>query len=471
MKKYDNRPIGFLDSGFGGLTVVKQSLKQLPNETVIFIGDSARCPYGPRSSQEVRHFTLELVSYLKQYDIKMLVIACNTATAAALPALKEQLDIPVVGVVAPGARAAIKLSKNNRIGIIATQGTIQSNVYENALKEKKPKLSVYNYACPSFVDMVEGKLDISQNAITQTLSYFKDSDIDTLILGCTHFPMLKTEIATAMGSDVTLIDSGVETINDVSALLDYFNLAAEPQTQPRQHQFLTTGDAQSFQLVARNWLNMPDLIVKQVVLEKGVTMDKVIVIATKNPGKVKEFQAIFGEKGYRVKTLLDYPDIDDVEETGTTFEANARLKAETIAKLLNVIVISDDSGLCVDYLDGAPGVYSARFAGEPKSDARNTAKLLSELAGVPEEKRTAHYHCTIVMAFPDRESIVTTGELHGRIANVPRGEHGFGYDPVFYLPDYDKTTAELPEVKHQIGHRKLAIQALFDRLEDEGILW
>lgn len=200
--------------------------------------------------------------------------------------------------------------------------------------------------------------------------------------------------------------------------------------------------------------------------------EKTILIATKNEGKAKEFKAIFGEKGFQVKTLLDYPGIEDVEETGTTFEENARLKAETIAKLLNVIVISDDSGLCVDYLDGAPGVYSARFAGEPKSDARNTEKLLVELNGVPTEKRTAHYHCTIVMAFPDKESIVTTGELHGVIATDPKGENGFGYDPIFYLPDYNKTTAQLaPEVKNTIGHRKMAITALFKRLEAEGVLW
>lgn len=469
----NNRPIGFIDSGFGGLTVVKQALKQLPNETVIFLGDSLRCPYGPRQTQEVKQFTFELVNHLKRYDIKMLVIACNTATAAALSDLKKQLDIPVIGVIAPGARAAIKVSHNNRIGVIATQGTIRSHVYETQLTTKKPSARVFNKACPSFVEMVENHLPRSFEMIQEELNFFKHTAIDTLILGCTHFPILKDDIAKIMGDRVTLVDSGVETINDVSALLDYFDIAATPTTRPRKHQFLTTGNAQDFQKVAREWLEMPNLTVEMIELETGVNMnDKTILIATKNEGKAKEFKAIFGEKGYAVKTLLDYPDIKDVEEIGTTFEANARLKAETIAKLLNVIVISDDSGLCVDYLDGAPGVYSARFAGEPKSDARNTAKLLSELAGVPEEKRTAYYHCTIVMAFPDRPSIVTTGELHGRIATVPKGENGFGYDPVFYLPDYGKTTAEIaPELKNQIGHRKMAITALFERLETEGVLW
>ncbi|MBS4770430.1 glutamate racemase [Carnobacteriaceae bacterium zg-ZUI240] len=470
---YDNRPIGFIDSGFGGLTVVKQALKQLPNETVIFIGDSARCPYGPRPSEEVTQFTFELVNYLQQYDIKMLVVACNTATAAALPLLKEYLDIPVLGVILPGARAAIKASQNDNIGVIATQGTISSQFYDHALKAKKPSLHIWNKACPSLVDMVEGKTNVDMTKIATELSTFKDSNIDTLILGCTHFPMLKREIESIMGEDVTLIDSGVETINDVSAFLDYFNLSASPTTQPKQHRFFTTGDATEFKKVAASWLGRRDLTVESVTLNEGVNpMKKTILIATKNAGKAKEFQAIFGKQGYTVKTLLDYPEIEDVEETGVTFEENARLKAETIAKLLNVMVISDDSGLCVDFLDGAPGIYSARYAGEPKNDARNIAKLLAILGEVPEEKRTAKFHCTVVMAFPDRESIVATGELFGRIAPIPKGDGGFGYDPVFFLAEYNKTAAELgTEMKNKISHRKLAIDALMRQIESEGVLW
>lgn len=263
----NNRPIGFIDSGFGGLTVVKQSLKQLPNETVVFLGDSLRCPYGPRKSQEVKQFTFEMVNYLKKYDIKMLVVACNTATAAALADLKEMLDIPVIGVIAPGARAAIKVSQNNRIGVIATQGTIRSHVYETQLTSKKPSVRVFNKACPSFVEMVENHIPKSLTTIQEELSFFKNTHIDTLILGCTHFPILKNEITKTMGSAVTLVDSGVETINDVSALLDYFDIAATPTTQPRKHHFLTTGEATEFQKVAREWLEMPYLMVETIELE------------------------------------------------------------------------------------------------------------------------------------------------------------------------------------------------------------
>lgn len=263
----NNRPIGFIDSGFGGLTVVKQSLKQLPNETVIFLGDSLRCPYGPRKTQEVKQFTFEMVQYLKRYDIKMLVVACNTATAAALSDLKEMLNIPVIGVIAPGARAAIKVSQNNRIGVVATQGTIRSNVYETQLTSKKPSARVFNKACPAFVEMVENHIPKSSTIIQEELSFFKNTNIDTLILGCTHFPILKNEITKIMGDTVSLVDSGVETINDVSALLDYFDIAATPTTQPRKHQFLTTGDAEKFQAVAREWLEIPNLIVETIELE------------------------------------------------------------------------------------------------------------------------------------------------------------------------------------------------------------
>lgn len=263
----NNRPIGFIDSGFGGLTVVKQSLKQLPNETVIFLGDSLRCPYGPRQTQEVKQFTFEMVHYLKKYDIKMLVVACNTATAAALTDLKQLLDIPVIGVISPSARAAIQVSHNNRIGVIATQGTIRSHVYETQLTSKKTNVHVFTKACPSFVEMVENHIPKSLTTIQEELSFFKNTDIDTLILGCTHFPILKNEIAQTMGDEVTLIDTGAETINDVIALLDDFDMAATPTTQPKKHQFLTTGEAKKFQKVAREWLEMPDLTVKTIELE------------------------------------------------------------------------------------------------------------------------------------------------------------------------------------------------------------
>lgn len=186
-----------------------------------------------------------------------------------------------------------------------------------------------------------------------------------------------------------------------------------------------------------------------------------IVIATKNPGKAKEFAEMFGQAGYQIKTLLDYPTIPEVEETGHTFEENARLKAETIAQILQRPVLADDSGLAVDVLNGMPGVYSARFAGEAKSDAANNAKLLHELTNIPDEDRTAHFHCTLVFAAPSKESLVVSADWPGRIGRIPRGDYGFGYDPLFIPTGMEKSAAELSgSEKNAISHRGQALQKL-----------
>ncbi|WP_413536805.1 ribonuclease PH [Carnobacterium divergens] len=194
-----------------------------------------------------------------------------------------------------------------------------------------------------------------------------------------------------------------------------------------------------------------------------------LVIATRNPGKAKEFDALFAKKGWSIKTLLDFPEIPDVEETGTTFTENALLKAETIAQTLNMVVLADDSGLKVDALGGQPGVYSARFAGEAKSDAANNAKLLHELTDVPEAERTAQFHCTLALAMPDRESLVVSGEVEGTILTIPRGDNGFGYDPLFFVPTLAKTMAELTgEEKNKISHRSQALVQL-EKVWDDWI--
>lgn len=200
---------------------------------------------------------------------------------------------------------------------------------------------------------------------------------------------------------------------------------------------------------------------KEALLTEVETADKTIVIATRNPGKAKEFAALFAKAGYQTKTLLDYPDLPDVEETGKTFEENARLKAETIAQILQQPVLADDSGLAVDALNGLPGIFSARFAGERKSDAVNNAKLLHELTDVPDEKRTAHFHCTLVFAAPQKESLVVEADWDGRIGRIPQGDNGFGYDPLFIVPGFGKTSAELSsEEKNQISHRGMAVKKL-----------
>lgn len=189
--------------------------------------------------------------------------------------------------------------------------------------------------------------------------------------------------------------------------------------------------------------------------------ENTIVIATGNLGKAREFSEMFEKFGYQIKTLKDYPELPEVEETGHTFEENARLKAETIAAIIKQPVLADDSGLKVDALGGRPGVYSARFAGEHKSDAANNAKLLHELTDVADEQRSAQFHCTLVLAAPDKESLVVEAEWAGKIGRIPQGENGFGYDPLFIVDGLEKTAAELSgEEKNKISHRGQAILKL-----------
>jgi len=196
-------------------------------------------------------------------------------------------------------------------------------------------------------------------------------------------------------------------------------------------------------------------------------LTKTIVIATRNKGKASEFEALFNKKGYAVQTLLDYPEVSDIEETGITFQENALLKAETIAEQFETLVLADDSGLKVKALHGQPGVYSARYAGEEKNDAKNNAKLLNELADVKDEDRTAVFHCSLALAMPGKNSLVVDGEVAGKIIGVPRGENGFGYDPLFYLEDKKKTMAELTEEeKNKISHRAVALENLESVFDD-----
>lgn len=274
-----NLPIGFIDSGFGGLTVVKQSLKQLPNESIIYLGDSARCPYGPRSLEEVKRFIWQLTNFLREKGIKMLVIACNTGTAAALSEIRATLAIPVVGVVHSGSRAAIKQTRNNRIGIIGTQGTINSALYENVILEKAPYLAVNSVAAPEFVDIVENDQLFTADTeaiVNRRLEAFDQTDIDTLVLGCTHYPLLKPIIQKAMGPNVYLIDSGRETINEVSTLLDYFSLsrtAEDAVASPSTQAYFTTGEASHFEKIASQWLNDADLEVKSCEIKGEIIVE------------------------------------------------------------------------------------------------------------------------------------------------------------------------------------------------------
>jgi XTP/dITP diphosphohydrolase len=193
---------------------------------------------------------------------------------------------------------------------------------------------------------------------------------------------------------------------------------------------------------------------------------KTILIATKNKGKAKEFEALFYPKGYKVLTLLDMDDHLDVEETGKTFEENAKLKAETISSYYNLPVLADDSGLMVDALDGRPGIYSARYAGEEKNDEANLQKVLAEIKDIPDDERTARFYCALAFAIPGEETRLYKGTIEGRITKEPKGSNGFGYDPIFYVPSKEKTMAELSaDEKNEISHRAQAIRYLANDLD------
>jgi glutamate racemase len=252
-----NKAIGFFDSGVGGLTVVREVMRQLPNERIVYLGDSARAPYGPRPADQVRQFSIELTRFLLKKNIKMLVIACNTATAVALEEIKDWLDIPVVGVIQPGSRAALKATKKNHIGVIGTVGTINSGEYGRIIRSKSPDTLVQGLACPKFVPIVESNeanSPIAKKVVAESLIPFKLNKPDTLILGCTHYPLLAPIVQRVMGNDVTLIDSGAETVSDVSMLLDYFDIAADPNATRGEHEFYTTSSEKMFQDIADSWL-------------------------------------------------------------------------------------------------------------------------------------------------------------------------------------------------------------------------
>ncbi|WP_257346409.1 glutamate racemase [Pseudalkalibacillus decolorationis] len=252
-----NRPIGIIDSGVGGMTVAREVMRQLPKEEVLYLGDTLRCPYGPRPFQEVRRFTLNMIRFLTEKNIKLLVIACNTATAAVLKEVQSMLPIPVVGVIHPGARAALKITKHREIAVIGTEGTIRSQAYDMALHSIDDRVNVHSIACPEFVPLVENGMVNNQETlqvIYERLAPLRDMSIDTLILGCTHYPLLSPLIELVMGTQVTIISSGSETAREVSTILHYSNRLYTGDRAP-QHRFYTTGSSEMFNRLTYEWFD------------------------------------------------------------------------------------------------------------------------------------------------------------------------------------------------------------------------
>ncbi|CAH1225424.1 Glutamate racemase [Paenibacillus plantiphilus] len=253
---YVQEPIAILDSGVGGLTVVKEVMRQLPREKIIYFGDTARAPYGPRPAEEVHRFTSEIVHYLIQYRPKMLVIACNTATAVALEDIRSCVSIPVVGVIHPGARAANGRTQTGIIGVIGTEGTIRSGAYEQALKQLSSSNEVISLACPRFVPLVEKgnfRSEETYETVRESLESLKQRQLDTLILGCTHYPFLADTISEVMGKGITLISSADETAREISTILYDRNRMASNNELPVHH-FFCSGEPGMFKSIAQQWL-------------------------------------------------------------------------------------------------------------------------------------------------------------------------------------------------------------------------
>ena len=229
------QPIGVFDSGIGGLTVLRELLAHLPKESFVYFGDTARVPYGNKSTETVRRFSSENVDLLRERGVKMVVVACNTATADALPQLQSEFDLPIVGVIEPGVRAAIAATRNGRIGVIGTSGTIRSGAYQNGILALMPDARVHSKACPLFVPLVEeGWTDtpVTRLVVEEYLKPYTGMQIDTLVLGCTHYPLLKPAIASLLGSSVTLVDSAIETAREVELVLNRNGLSS-PGGTPR----------------------------------------------------------------------------------------------------------------------------------------------------------------------------------------------------------------------------------------------
>ncbi len=261
-------PIGIIDSGVGGLTVAKEVLLRLPNERVIYIGDAARCPYGPRTAEEVLQFTMEMASALVKMGVKMIVIACNTATAVALDEIRRAFPLPIIGVIEPGARAAVQASVSGEVAVLGTIGTINSKAYDNAIHKLASEAVVHPLACPEFVPIVESGMYHSTEAgviVSERLNDLKDEVFDTAILGCTHYPLLQHHIHASLPNGVKIISSAVETVHDIHRILIDRTIRSE-KVDNALPIFYTTGEIEGFKEIVSDWLAIENPEVRHIQL-------------------------------------------------------------------------------------------------------------------------------------------------------------------------------------------------------------
>jgi glutamate racemase len=255
----DSRPVGVFDSGVGGLTVLHECLVTMPNEDFVYLGDHARLPYGPRPLAEIRRFAREIGGYLSQQDVKLILVACNAATSAALPGLQRELTVPVVGVITPEAHAAVQATRNRRVGLLATEATVEAGRYAELVHALDAGITFHPVACPALVPLIEGDDPYGEETVRAVREYagpLQEAGVDTVILGCTHYPLIRKIFERVFGRDVTLVFSAEETAREVAETRARKGTGNAPGREG-SYRFLTTGDPAAFRELGRRFLQLP----------------------------------------------------------------------------------------------------------------------------------------------------------------------------------------------------------------------
>lgn len=263
-------PIGVFDSGIGGLTVAKEIMRALPAESIVYFGDTARVPYGSKSPETVITYSRQIARFLMTQDVKAIVVACNTVSALALEVIKKEFDVPFIGVVKPGAKTAAQTTRNKKIGVIGTLGTISSGIYREFLKKTNPEVEVYEVACPLFVSLAEeGWLDdpITRQVAERYLADLQKKQIDTLVLGCTHYPLLRKVIGQVMGEEVTLVNPAYETARELKYVLEDYHILKEDTGKAGIHRFYVSDGAEKFRNFANTILSCEMIQAEDVTIQ------------------------------------------------------------------------------------------------------------------------------------------------------------------------------------------------------------
>lgn len=266
-------PVGVFDSGVGGLTVAREIMRQLPNEKIVYFGDTARVPYGSKSKETILKYSRQIIRFLKTKGVKAIVVACNTASALALEEIRDEIDMPIIGVVKPGAKVAVEKTVNKRVGVIATEATISSGLYTDYIKAQDADVTVYSKACPLFVPLVEEgwlKDSVTEEVARRYLEELKEQNIDTLVLGCTHYPLLRNMIGKLMGDEVTLVNPAYETAVSLGELLEEKGLAAgnENRYASEMYDFYVSDAAEKFKKFANSILPFRIENISQINIEE-----------------------------------------------------------------------------------------------------------------------------------------------------------------------------------------------------------